>query len=189
MFVLAARLLRSDTEPGELQMVLKGAAAQHHHRDGAAVVGADPADPSRRRRVRGTARLAGRRARPPIRCRSTATRVLQGSLTGSCTSTAIARSAEIDVGIPRWSEDPTHIIGVLTTLFDKPNPLFAGPVFAPISGQLPAARHDGAGPGAGGAGCDKHPVRSFANAATVALSRPSVANITRRASRSMNVVT
>ena len=62
---------------------------------------------------------------------------------------AIARSAEIDVGIPRWSEDPTHIIGVLTTLFDKPNPLFAGPVFAPISGQLPAARHDGAGPGAG----------------------------------------
>jgi len=48
---------------------------------------------------------------------------------------AIARSAEIDVGIPRWSEDPTHIIGVLTTLFDKPNPLFAGPVFAHVSGQ------------------------------------------------------
>lgn len=68
-------------------MVLKGAAAQHHHRDGAAVMGADPADPSRRRRVRGAARLAGRRARPPIRCRSTATRVLQGSLTGSCTAT------------------------------------------------------------------------------------------------------
>ena len=68
-------------------MVLKGAAAQHHHRDGAAVMGADPADPSRRRRVRGAARLAGRRARPPIRYTSTATRVLQGSLTGSCTAT------------------------------------------------------------------------------------------------------
>jgi len=134
--------------------LLKGAAAQHHHRDGAAVVGADPADPSRRRRVRGAARLAGRRARPPIRCRSTATRVLQGSLTGSCTATghrAVCgdrrRNSSL-VGGP----DAHHRCADHAVRQAESSPLAR--CSRTSRGKLPAARHDGAGPGAGGAGCD-----------------------------------
>jgi hypothetical protein len=131
MFVLAARLLRSDTEPGELQMVPHNITTEMELQLWA-LTQRIRADAAGSEALRGSpaaelARRFGAGALPPASCRAASPVPVP--------LRAIARSAEIDVGIPRWSEDPTHIIGVLTTLFDKPNPLFAGPVFAHVSGQ------------------------------------------------------
>jgi len=121
MFALAQRLLGRDAEPGELQTVLRGLpdnpttemdlelwriAQQIRADDGAArLLLSTPA-----------AQLAER--------------YRDGELPAAVTSgltTFLDRYghravAEIDLGVPRWSEDPTHILGVLANYLrlDRP---------------------------------------------------------------------
>ena len=94
------------------------AAAQRHHRHGPRAVGAgDAAGPG----VDG--RACARRRPPswpsgttPARCHP----CCSAGWRRSSPSTATATAAEIDLGMPRWSDDPTQVLGV--------------------AGQLPAAR-------------------------------------------------
>ena len=104
MFVLAARLLRSDTEPGELQMVPHNITTEMELQLWA-LTQRIRADAAGSEALRGSlaaelARRFGAGALPPASCRAASPVPVP--------LRAIARSAEIDVGIPRWSEDPTQ---------------------------------------------------------------------------------
>jgi hypothetical protein len=101
MFGLAVRLLRSDTEPGDLQ-VTEGVAAQHHHRDGPGIVVSDPAPPNRQRRGRSVAGHCRRRPFAALRGRDLPP-VLQAGLADFLARYGHRAVAENDVGLPRWS--------------------------------------------------------------------------------------
>ena len=105
------------------------AAAQRHHRHGPRAVGAgDAAGP-------GVDGRAARRRRPPswpsgstpARCR----RCCSASWPRSSPSTAHRTAAEIDLGMPRWSDDPTQVLGSLANYLritdpaDHPDARFA----------------------------------------------------------------
>jgi pyruvate,water dikinase len=121
MLGLAGRLLGADAGPGELATVLQGlphnvttemdlalwglATRIRADTDAAEVIGRLPA-----------AELAGRyRARtlPPA---------AQRGLEGFLDRYGHRAVAEIDVGLPRWAEDPTHLLGVLANYLRLDDP-------------------------------------------------------------------
>ena len=121
MFGLAARLLRSISEPGDLQVSLKG--LPHNITTAMDLelwsltqrVRADPAAAAALRATT-TADLAGRYASgdlPPA---------LQAGLAGFLARYGHRAVAEIDVGLPRWSDDPSHLLGVLANYLRLENP-------------------------------------------------------------------
>jgi phosphohistidine swiveling domain-containing protein len=112
LFGMAAALLRRDAAPGELATVLRGlphnVTTEMDLRlwELAAVLRADDAAATRLREL------------PPAEL---ATRYLAGELPASVQRGVAGflrryghrAVAEIDIGLPRWSEDPTHLFGVL----------------------------------------------------------------------------
>ncbi|MGY1663829.1 PEP/pyruvate-binding domain-containing protein [Geodermatophilus sp. SYSU D00705] len=109
---LAGRLLGPDARPGELATVLRGlphnvttemdlelwdlATAVRDDEEAAAAVRREPAAALAARARAGTL--------PPV---------LQTGLRGFLDRYGHRAVAEIDVGVPRWAEDPTHVLGVL----------------------------------------------------------------------------
>jgi rifampicin phosphotransferase len=122
MLGLAGRLLGADARPGELATVLRGLPHNVTTEMDLALwrlATRIRADTDAAKVIRGTpaAELAGRyRARtlPPV---------VQRGLEGFLDRYGHRAVAEIDVGLPRWAEDPTHIIGVLANylLIDDPD--------------------------------------------------------------------
>ncbi|MCU1531163.1 MAG: phosphoenolpyruvate synthase [Arthrobacter sp.] len=112
LLAVAGKLAGGRREPGELQAVLRGlpnnvttemdlqlwalAASIRAHPDSAAVF-TDLPLPELARRYR-SGELPG---------------VLQSGLSGFLNRYGHRAVAEIDLGMPRWSDDPTHILGVL----------------------------------------------------------------------------
>ena len=112
MLGLAGRLLGADARPGDLATVLRGLphnVTTEMDLDLWAVATAIRADDDAAAAVRleSSAELAERYRTgtlPPV---------LQSRLQGFLDRYGHRAVAEIDVGIPRWAEDPTHVIGVL----------------------------------------------------------------------------
>jgi pyruvate,water dikinase len=130
MLGLAGRLLGADARPGDLETVLRG--LPHNVTtemnlelwELATAVRADD----------GAADALRRGSAPELadRYRSgTLPRVLQQELRGFLDRYGFRAVAEIDVGLPRWAEDPTHVLGVLANylLLDDPD-RFPDVVFA-----------------------------------------------------------
>ncbi|WP_091328082.1 PEP/pyruvate-binding domain-containing protein [Geodermatophilus ruber] len=118
---LAGRLLGADARPGDLATVLRG--LPHNVTTEmdlelwrvATAVRADPAAAEALRREP-AAELAGRyRA-------GTLPGVLQRELGGFLDRYGFRTVAEIDVGVPRWAEDPTHVLGVLANYLQLDDP-------------------------------------------------------------------
>jgi pyruvate,water dikinase len=121
MLGLAGRLLGADAGPGELATVLRGLPHNVTTEMDLALwrlatrIRADPdaADVIRRTPA---AELAGRyrtRTLPPV---------VQRGLEEFLDRYGHRAVAEIDVGLPRWAEDPTHIIGVLANYLGLDDP-------------------------------------------------------------------
>ena len=122
MFGLAAKLLRGVAEPGELQGVLRGIPhnvttemdlrlwdlTQRIRADESAATG--PANPANR--------PTWRRAT----CTGDLPAVLQDGLADFLHQYGHRAVAEIDLGVPRWSDDPTHILGVLANYLRLTDP-------------------------------------------------------------------
>ena len=124
MFGLAARLLRGISEPGQLQGVLRGLPnnvttemdlelwqlTERIRADRAAaeaLASTAPADLA-------AGFTAG--TLPPA---------LQDGLAGFLGRYGHRAVAEIDLGVPRWSDDPTHILGVLANYLRSDDPSLA----------------------------------------------------------------
>jgi len=112
MLGLAGRLLGSDAQPGDLSTVLRGLphnVTTEMDLDLWSVATAIRADEDAAAAVRG-----GSSAELAERYRTgTLPRVLQNRLRGFLDRYGHRAVAEIDVGVPRWAEDPTHVLGVL----------------------------------------------------------------------------
>jgi pyruvate,water dikinase len=118
---LAGRLARNDVEPGELGEVLRGlphnvttemdlelwALAATIRADAPAAAALHEATPA------ALAHRYGSRDLPPV---------LQQGLAEFLSRHGHHAVAEIDLGMPRWSDDPTHILGVLANYLRLDNP-------------------------------------------------------------------
>jgi pyruvate,water dikinase len=112
MLAVAGKLLGRDAHPGDLATVLRG--LPHNVTtemdldlwDLATAVRADP--PAVEAVLREPPSLLADRYRA-----GALPEVLQRGLAGFLGRYGFRAVAEIDVGVPRWAEDPTHIIGVL----------------------------------------------------------------------------
>ena len=112
MFGLAARLLGPDAQPGDLPTVLRG--LPHNVTTEmdldlwqlATTIRSDERAADAVRRGSAADLAEGYRA-------ATLPVVLQRGLSGFLDRYGQRAVAEIDVGLPRWAEDPTHILGVL----------------------------------------------------------------------------
>ncbi|MEV0757725.1 PEP/pyruvate-binding domain-containing protein [Streptosporangium sp. NPDC050280] len=124
MLGLAAKALGDRARPGELQTVLRGlphnvttemdlalwrvAARIREDREAASLLLGTPAAELTERFRTGS--LPG---------------VVQKGLTDFLSVYGVRAVAEIDLGLPRWSEDPTHIIGVLANYLRLEDPALA----------------------------------------------------------------
>ena len=113
MFGLAARLLRTRRRPEELQTVLRGLP---HNVTTEMDLRLWRTRQQIRRDDRGggllrTARRDGTGRALPVRGPAGGHR--QTGLAGFLATYGHRAVAEIDLGVPRWSDDPTHILGVL----------------------------------------------------------------------------
>jgi rifampicin phosphotransferase len=124
MLGLAARLLRADLRPGDLQAVLRGlphnvttemdlalwqlASRIRADADAAAELAGAPA-----------AELAARYPRGEL------APVVQRGLAEFLAEYGHRAVAEIDLGLPRWAEDPTHLFGVLINYLRLDDPAVA----------------------------------------------------------------
>ena len=123
MFGLAQRLLGAQADPGELQTVLRGLPHNADHRDGPAALADREADPptttSRPQVLRTTpaTELAER-----YRAGDAASRPSPTGWRGSSADTDTAPLRRSTSASPRWSDDPTHILGVLANYLrlDRP---------------------------------------------------------------------
>ncbi|HEX2075847.1 MAG TPA: PEP-utilizing enzyme [Geodermatophilus sp.] len=121
LFGLAARLLGADAQPGDLPTVLRGLphnVTTEMDLDLWRLATTVRADPAAAAALRGepAAELAERyRA-------GTLPAVLQDGLRGFLDRHGHRAVAEIDVGVPRWAEDPTHILGVLANYLRLDDP-------------------------------------------------------------------
>ena len=109
MLGLAARLLRGDAKPGDLPGVLRG--IPHN-----VTTDMDLELWALAQRVRGEAAVLLSTSPDVLAARfrtGELPAVLQDGLTRFLAEYGDRAVAEIDLGIPRWSDDPTHIIGVL----------------------------------------------------------------------------
>ncbi|MHA7221735.1 PEP/pyruvate-binding domain-containing protein [Arthrobacter sp. RHLT1-20] len=124
LLAAAGKLLGRRTEPGELQAVLRGLpnnvttemdlalwrlASAVRADAGSAAVFADEPLPELVRRYRDRGLPA----------------VVQSGLAGFLDRYGHRAVAEIDVGMPRWSDDPTHILGVLANYLRLEDPALA----------------------------------------------------------------
>ncbi|MEV7965362.1 PEP/pyruvate-binding domain-containing protein [Sphaerisporangium sp. NPDC088356] len=117
MLGLAARLLRGRTRPGELQTVLRGLPNNVTTEMDLALWAAATrirADEASARALSGTALPEG--PLPPV---------LQRELTGFLARYGHRAVAEIDLGMPRWSDDPSHVLGVLANYLRLDDPALA----------------------------------------------------------------
>ena len=124
LLAVAGKLVGSGLEPGELQAVLRGlpnnvttemdldlwrlAAAIRAHPESAAVFAGQPL-PELVRRYRSGGLPA----------------VVQSGLGGFLGRYGHRAVAEIDLGMPRWSDDPAHIFGVLANYLRLEDPALA----------------------------------------------------------------
>jgi hypothetical protein len=137
--VLAGKLARNDVEPGELGEVLRGlphnvttemdlelwALAATIRADGPAAAALRAATPA------ALAHRYGSRDLPPV---------LQQGLAEFLSRHGHHAVAEIDVGMPRWSDDPTYVLGVLANYLRLDDPDHAPDVqFARASRAAQAA--------------------------------------------------
>jgi pyruvate,water dikinase len=112
MLGLAGRLLRADARPGDLATVLRG--LPHNVTTEMDLDLWSVATTIRADEDAGAAVRHGSSAELAERYRSgTLPPVLQNGLRGFLERYGHRAVAEIDVGVPRWAEDPTHVIGVL----------------------------------------------------------------------------
>ena len=101
-------------------------AAQRHDRDGPRAVGRWPPDPRRTRPPRAAAaRHPHGRAGRALPRRDAARRSQRRRWPGSCARYGHRAVAEIDLGLPRWSEDPAHVLGVLANYLRLEDPALA----------------------------------------------------------------
>jgi phosphohistidine swiveling domain-containing protein len=121
MLGLAARLLGADARPGDLATVLRG--LPHN-----VTTEMDLALWSLAAEIRADGEAAEGVRREPAsvladRYRNgTLPEVLQRGLRGFLDRYGFRAVAEIDVGLPRWAEDPTHLIGVLSNYLRSDDP-------------------------------------------------------------------
>ncbi len=124
LLAVAGKLVGRGLEPGELQAVLRGlpnnvttemdldlwrlAAAIRAHPESAAVLAGQPL-PELVRRYRSGGLPA----------------VVQSGLAGFLSRYGHRAVAEIDLGMPRWSDDPAHILGVLANYLRLDDPALA----------------------------------------------------------------
>lgn len=113
MLGLAGRLLRGSTQPGDLQTVLRSAPANVTTEMDldlwrVAVRARDDADSAAALRTRTALDLADAYRAGSLPA------VLQRAMTGFLGRYGHRAVAEIDLGMPRWSEDPAHLFGVLS---------------------------------------------------------------------------
>ncbi|WP_448613090.1 PEP/pyruvate-binding domain-containing protein [Modestobacter sp. URMC 112] len=121
MLWLAGRLLGADARPGDLATVLRGLphnVTTEMDLELWSVATAIRADEDAAAAVRG-----GSPAELAERFRSgTLAPVLQARLRGFLDRYGHRAVAEIDVGMPRWAEDPTHVLGVLANYLRLEDP-------------------------------------------------------------------
>ena len=123
---LAGRLLGDDAQPGELQTVLRG--LPHN-----VTTEMDLALWALAERIRddpAAARRAAGRARRPSWPAGYRAGALPADRSSAGSPTFLRRYghravAEIDLGLPRWSDDPTHILGVLANYLRLDDPALA----------------------------------------------------------------
>lgn len=113
MLGLAGRLLRGSTQPGDLQTVLRSAPANVTTEMDldlwrVAVRARDDADSAAALHTRTSLDLADAYHAGSLPA------VLQGAMTEFLGRYGHRAVAEIDLGMPRWSEDPAHLFGVLS---------------------------------------------------------------------------
>jgi pyruvate,water dikinase len=146
MFGLAARLLRGISEPGQLQGVLRGLPNNVTTEMDLELWQLT----ERIRADRAAAEALASTATADLAAGFTAGTLpptLQDGLAGFLGRYGHRAVAEIDLGMPRWSDDPTHILGVLANYLRSDDPSLAPDVvFAASSagsqqmiGQLAAA--------------------------------------------------
>ncbi|MFC4591812.1 PEP/pyruvate-binding domain-containing protein [Sphaerisporangium corydalis] len=117
MLGLAARLLRGRTRPGELQTVLRGLpnnVTTEMDLDLWHAATRIRADEDSARALGGPALPEG--PLPPV---------LQEELTGFLARYGHRAVAEIDLGMPRWSDDPAHVLGVFANYLRLDDPALA----------------------------------------------------------------
>ncbi|MGW9185506.1 PEP/pyruvate-binding domain-containing protein [Agromyces sp. NPDC055661] len=113
MLGLAGRLLRGSAQPGDLQTVLRSApdnVTTEMDLDlwNVALRARDDADSAAALRTHTGRELAD------AYCAGSLPTVLQRAMTAFLDRYGHRAVAEIDLGMPRWSEDPTHLFGVLS---------------------------------------------------------------------------
>ncbi|MCW2881073.1 MAG: Phosphoenolpyruvate synthase/pyruvate phosphate dikinaselike protein [Sphaerisporangium sp.] len=117
MLGLASRLLRGRTKPGELQTVLRGLPHNVTTEMDLALWHAATrirADEDSARALSGPARPEG--PLPPV---------LRKELAEFLSRYGHRAVAEIDLGMPRWSDDPSHVLGVLANYLRLDDPALA----------------------------------------------------------------
>ncbi|MFI5731356.1 PEP/pyruvate-binding domain-containing protein [Kribbella sp. NPDC051587] len=123
MLAVARKVLGKTAQPGELQTVLRG--LPHN-----VTTEMDLALWSLAQRIRADEASVEAFAEPAEivaeRYRSGALpRVAQNGLSDFLGEHGHRAVAEIDLGLPRWSEDPTHLVGVLTNYLQQTDPALA----------------------------------------------------------------
>lgn len=124
MFGLAQRLLGRDAGPGELQTVLRGLTHNPTTEmdlrlwDVARLISADD-EAARLLRSIPAVQLAARYRTADLPA------VITEGLAGFLAMYGHRAVAEIDLGVPRWSDDPTHILGVLANYLRLDDPELA----------------------------------------------------------------
>jgi phosphohistidine swiveling domain-containing protein len=124
MLGLAARLLRPDLEPGDLQTVLRAVPNN-------VTTEMDLALWRLATRIRGDATAARSLLGESVETLADRFRAgtlppfVQQGLTEFLGTYGHRAVAEIDVGMPRWSDDPRHILGVLANYLRLDDPAFA----------------------------------------------------------------
>jgi pyruvate,water dikinase len=124
MLGLAGRLLRPDLEPGDLQTVLR--ALPHNVTTEMDLALWHLASRARGDAVAARSLLDESPAVLAARFRAgTLAPVVQEGLTDFLGAFGHRAVAEIDVGMPRWSDDPRHVLGVLTNYLRLDDPAAA----------------------------------------------------------------
>ncbi|MET8146617.1 PEP/pyruvate-binding domain-containing protein [Sphaerisporangium sp. NPDC005288] len=117
MMALAARLLRGHNRPGELPTVLRG--LPHN-----VTTEMDLALWHAASRIRADAASARALAGPALP-QGELPPVLRAELDGFLARYGHRAVAEIDVGMPRWADDPSHVLGVLANYLRLDDPSLA----------------------------------------------------------------
>ena len=108
--------------PGAVRRGPARLAAQRHHRDGSRAVAAGQPDRRRPRGRRGAGARCRRRRRRGRTRRERSRPAIQDGLADFLAAYGHRAVAEIDLGMPRWRDDPTHLLGVLANYLQLDDP-------------------------------------------------------------------